>query len=142
MARLVLLADDDQIVRSVVQDVLGREGFLVLPASNGEEALDFLEQLVSVEVLITDVYMGKGMNGMELAERVLKMRPGTPVLVISAYFESFPMVFGKVLPYLAKPFSADSLVQRLREVLANGAAATLGSDRRLPDVTAPLPRNV
>ena len=103
MARLVLLADDDQIVRSVIQDVLGREGFLVLPACSGEEALDFLHELAAVDLVVTDVYMGNGMDGIELAERTMEMRPGTPILVISAYFESFPMAFGKELPHLAKP---------------------------------------
>ena len=139
MARLVLPADDDQIVRSVIQDVLGREGFLVLPACSGEEALDFLHQLAAVDLVVTDVYMN-GMDGIELAERTMEMRPGTPILVISAYFESFPMAFGKELPHLAKPFSADALVQRVREVLASRAAAH-PPELSQGTVAAPLARN-
>ncbi len=139
MARLVLLVDDDPIVRSFIQDALRREGLQVLPACSGEEALEFLDQLASIDALVTDVYMGKGMSGLELAERVLEKRPGTPVLVISAYCDGPPAAFGKILPFLAKPFSTDSLVQRVREVLAIRAETPLAAFN-LPNLTTVTPQ--
>jgi len=121
MAPTVLLADDDQIVRTLVQRALGREGFLVLVARDGEEALALLRQIPDITVMVTDVYMGHGMSGIELAECALRERPGLPVLVISANLEYEPRALGKPLPFLAKPFTSAALAQAVREAIRETA---------------------
>jgi DNA-binding NtrC family response regulator len=117
MRSVVLLAEDDEIVRTLVHAALDRAGFLVIPACNGEEALALLQESIGIDMLISDVYMGNGMSGIELAERALSARPGLPILVISANLDTEPSVAGKALPFLPKPFSSATLVRCVREAL-------------------------
>src|SRR4051794_18614905 len=114
MQPIVLLVDDDDIVRAVIQNTLAREGFLVIPACDGEEAMQMSGQLVAIDILVTDVYMGQGMSGIELSERLLTERPGLRVLVISANLEYQPVAHGNPLQFLRKPFSAATLLHRVR----------------------------
>jgi two-component system, cell cycle sensor histidine kinase and response regulator CckA len=123
----VLLAEDDEIVRAVVERALQREGFLVLPAADAREALAIWQQVPNIAALVTDVEMGDGPTGIELAEHVLRDKPTLPVLIVSAYLSREPIVAGENVSFLHKPFSAAKLVARLRELLLRPAGENRAS---------------
>jgi DNA-binding response OmpR family regulator len=116
---IVLLAEDDTAVRTLAAIFLQEEQFSVLQASDGDEALRVARSHESIDLLLTDVEMGDGLNGIELGSRLLAERPGLPVLVMSGFPDSEIMAAEKGMPFLAKPFTPTSLRQRVREVLAS-----------------------
>src|SRR5262249_4621290 len=116
MSQVVLLAEDDAMVSNFVSFLLQREGFVVLSAWDGEEALQ-VSRNNAIDLLLTDVRMGGGMNGVELAERIIKEKPGTKVLVMSGFSENELMATEKKLPFLPKPFLPAVLIERVREAL-------------------------
>jgi len=121
----VLIADDEEAVRSLAATVLERAGFLVLPACNGETALEiFRNGGVKVDALLTDVQMGSGINGIALAEHVLHEKPEIAVLVMSGFSEAELLARERNLRFLAKPFTPAKLVEQVRQVLAPKYAAT------------------
>ena len=84
---LVLIAEDEELVRELVTRILVREGFDVHAAADGPAALQILERIARpVEVLVTDIVM-PGMDGRKLAERVVERSPGTSVVFMSGYSE-------------------------------------------------------
>jgi len=79
----VLVVDDDPVVAKSFDRVLSHEGYVVVTARNGTEALDKLEQ-GDYDVVYTDIKM-PGMDGLELAERVKARRSWTPVVIITGH---------------------------------------------------------
>jgi PAS domain S-box-containing protein len=118
----LLVVDDESTVRSFAARILRQEGYTVLEASSGPEALEMmkLDSASDLRLLVTDVMMPK-MSGIELAEKLRASRPGVKVLFASGFTEE-PLVRAGVeerkMPFLAKPFSADALVRKIREVLS------------------------
>jgi len=85
---VILVVDDEVAVRALIANVLRKEGYQVLDASNGQHALEILKVHAGpVHLLLTDFVM-PGMNGIELATAVRNERQGTTVLVISGYTSS------------------------------------------------------
>lgn len=114
----VLLVEDQTFVREVTGEVLRSAGYLVLKAADAKEAVTlFRRHEGAVDLLVTDVVL-PGQNGCQLAEQLRSLAPALKMIVTSGYPEhSLP---GKQMPgvrYLAKPFSADSLLKALRMAL-------------------------
>jgi DNA-binding response OmpR family regulator len=116
---IVLLVEDDTAVRTLAAAFLQEEHFYVLQASDGDEALRVARTNENIDLLLTDVEMGDGLNGIELGSRILAEHPGLPVLVMSGFPDNESMAAGKGMPFLAKPFTPASLRQRVREVMAS-----------------------
>jgi PAS domain S-box-containing protein len=116
----VLVAEDREVVRTLVVTVLEREGLHVLAAANGAEALAASEAHDGpIDLLLTDVVM-PGLNGDELATRLWVQRPDTPVLLMSGYTELDSIRRGAAdgeLPFIEKPFSPRELVDKVSAVL-------------------------
>jgi CheY-like chemotaxis protein len=116
----VLLVEDEPTVRNVVRRILKREGFRVLTADSAERALAVsAEQSHAIDLLVTDVVMS-GMGGPQLAEQLRALRPNIRTLLMSGYSRN------QVIPhddpaggamFLAKPFTNDSLVAKVTELL-------------------------
>ena len=106
----VLVADDDEQIRQLVWELLSIDGFRVLPARNGHEALDILgKQGDSIDVVLADVVMPR-IGGRELAVRALKLLPHLKILFMSGYGDNADL--GGEFPdavVLEKPFTADQL---------------------------------
>jgi signal transduction histidine kinase len=117
----VLVVEDDAVVRGLVCDVLDELGYHVLVASGPAEALELVDEVEDhIDLLITDVVMPK-MNGRELAERLLAVRPDLRVVYTSGYTGDAMVERGVLEPgvaFLQKPFALDSLARVAREVLA------------------------
>ncbi len=116
----ILLVEDDETVRAFVATALRRRGYTVLVADHPEHAIRLAaENEESISLLITDVVMPQ-MGGRELVERLSVTQPTLPVLFMSGYaadlIESEQML-GPGVPLLHKPFTLDTLSQRVRELL-------------------------
>jgi two-component system cell cycle sensor histidine kinase/response regulator CckA len=117
----VLLVEDDDQVRDLARRILEQQGYTVLAEANGLAALTVLESHSGpIDALVTDVVM-PGLSGPKLARRAVERRPGMPVLYLSGYADEALIRHGALLPgvhLLPKPFHAEALVEKLREVLA------------------------
>lgn len=116
----VLLVEDDQSVRTLIQGVLRRQGYQVLEAQNAHEALRVCHRHGKpIHLLLADVGM-PGLSGPQLADRLVPQQPGLKVLYMSGYAEDAKVRKGlseSSAPFLQKPFEPDILVRRLRELL-------------------------
>jgi two-component system cell cycle sensor histidine kinase/response regulator CckA len=115
----VLLVEDEESVRQLVRETLDAKGYHVLEAENGQAGLAAVAaHLGTIDLLITDVVMPE-MGGHELAERLLKERPGIKVIYLSGYTEE-ALVEGNIdrgKAFLQKPFTLQTLSRKVREVL-------------------------
>jgi DNA-binding response OmpR family regulator len=113
----VLLVEDEAAVRELVERILRKAGFEVIAAQDALVALRTASTAGPFDLLVSDVVM-PGMNGIELARELRASRPDLRVLLISGYTEE---AVGRVGPdgldLLAKPFTADELLGRIRRVL-------------------------
>jgi CheY-like chemotaxis protein len=120
----ILVVDDEPDVCELARDCLVAEGYRVLEARDGEEALRIAEgHTEPIHLLLTDVVMPR-LNGIELAARLIRQRPDTKVLYMSAFavIGAQPeQLSGPGLqpgdPILPKPFSTEALTRKVREVL-------------------------
>ena len=121
----ILLVEDEPTVRNVAIRVLTNQGYLVLAASNGEEALALADKVGgAIDLVLTDVVM-PDLGGPELVARLVERWPRIRALYMSGYAEGDKMRVGPQNPktsFLQKPFSADSLVPMVREVLDQGTS--------------------
>ncbi|MBA2457557.1 MAG: response regulator, partial [Gemmatimonadales bacterium] len=116
----ILLVEDEPAVRALAQRVLAARGYSLLVAADGPAALEVAgRHHGGIDLLLTDVVM-PGISGRELAQRLLALRPATRVLYITGYTEDTVVRHGLVqagLAYLEKPFRADLLLTKVRQVL-------------------------
>jgi PAS domain S-box-containing protein len=113
----ILLVEDDEEIRGLVQFTLNEAGYSVVSARNGIEALAALTDRINL--LLTDVVM-PGMDGSKVAEQVAERYPSIKVLYMSGYTDDIIVPYGvldKVLRLLQKPFSAVGLLRAVRETL-------------------------
>jgi CheY-like chemotaxis protein len=133
--RVILLVEDDPVVRHVVRLLLELEGDVVLEAKDGEEALTLLSgHHGRLDLLLTDVMM-PGLSGAEVCDRVRAERPGQPTLFISGFYPEavFP---NQRLPegsaFLAKPFMPEELMDAVDELLARLSGLEREPSGRVP----------
>jgi two-component system cell cycle sensor histidine kinase/response regulator CckA len=116
----VLLVEDADALRKLTRSFLLEHGFQVLPASNGEEAVEVARNHDGpIHLLLTDVVM-PGMNGRVLADQLLAKWPRLKVVYISGYTDSFIAGHGVLeegTHLLHKPFTEDALIRKVRAVL-------------------------
>jgi two-component system, cell cycle sensor histidine kinase and response regulator CckA len=111
----ILLVEDEPAVRQLFAIALGRAGYRVHEARNGQEAIRVFEQLgPSIDLLLTDVRMPY-MGGVELAQQLRARSSHLKLICISGYPGTSDL--DVVGDYLAKPFSRDELLKKVREVL-------------------------
>jgi two-component system cell cycle sensor histidine kinase/response regulator CckA len=118
-AASILIVDDETAVRRFAARVLQREGYAVVEASDGVEALELVRiNGVSVEVVISDIVMPR-LNGVELMRALAESHPHLPVILMSGYATAALSELGIVAPcsILAKPFPADRLLQEVHRCI-------------------------
>jgi PAS domain S-box-containing protein len=115
----VLVVDDEEGLRELARRLLEREGYTVLIAASADEALQLFARNPSIHVLVTDVVM-PGASGAALTNRLIERRPGLKVIYMSGYTDEAIVHHGVRRPgitFLRKPFTADTLARKVREVL-------------------------
>jgi two-component system cell cycle sensor histidine kinase/response regulator CckA len=119
--KTVLLVDDEPVVLKIAALALERSSYRVLAYGDPQEGLSAFESYrEEVDLLITDVVMPE-MEGTELAERAVAMKPGLPVLFISGIVNERDIMLRGApkirFSFLRKPFQASAFVQKVREIL-------------------------
>jgi signal transduction histidine kinase/ActR/RegA family two-component response regulator len=116
----ILLVEDEEMVRKLTSDILRENGYEVLAASNGEEAIQICnEHRGDIDLMLTDVVM-PAMNGKRLSEIVGPIQKNMRVVYMSGYTDDAIVHHGVLDPgtnFIEKPFTAEILVSTIREVL-------------------------
>jgi signal transduction histidine kinase/ActR/RegA family two-component response regulator len=121
----VLVVEDDPQVNQLAVEALEERGYKVIAAPDGASALRLLEHAQQIDFLLTDVVLPSGMNGRQLSEEVQRRRPAIKVLYVTGYTRNAIIHHGRLDPdieLLTKPFTADALVRKVRQIL-DGARA-------------------
>jgi CheY-like chemotaxis protein len=120
LGETVLLIEDEAAVRTLTRRVLESRGFNVLDAGTGAAAVRIAEDYNGpIHLLLCDVVL-PDMNGREIGERIIRIRPETRPLFVSGYTDYDAKLQGVIdarAPFLEKPFTPDSLTRKVREVL-------------------------
>ena len=122
---LVLVVEDEEDVGRLARRILERHGYRVLLAGSPAQALDIAARELALDALLTDVVL-PGMSGRALAERLLQTHPRLRVLYMSGYTDDALSEHGVLTAgtaFIEKPFSADALVAKLREVIHGGPSS-------------------
>jgi CheY-like chemotaxis protein len=117
----ILFVEDDPLIREFVVEALHDEGFHVIAASNGEEALDWCKQRIA-DVLVTDIQLPGRIDGWLIAERCREHDPDLPVI----YATGFSPVAARPVPgslSLQKPYHPEAIVRAVRQA-AEGRPAS------------------
>jgi CheY-like chemotaxis protein len=126
--KTVLVLDDEPEVRKLVSAMLASNGYTVLAADSGEHAIKIFKKTKRpVDLLLLDV-VSPGLAGPMVAERIAELQPGLRVLFMSGYEDTSVVrqyVLEKGFALLKKPFTAEQLVKRVREVLESAAPAVV-----------------
>jgi CheY-like chemotaxis protein len=120
----ILIIEDDRAVRETTVRLLSRAGFQVKAADDRASALAALSALQRIDLVVTDVIMPE-LSGPELVRLLRQERPGLAALYVSGYAGEALIDHG-LNPddaFLQKPYMPSVLIQRIRELLANRAAA-------------------
>lgn len=111
---VVLVVEDEFLIRLNTVDMVEEVGFETLEASNADEALDILDQHPEIAIVFTDINMPGSINGLELAETVAENWPGVRVVLTSGRY----ILRDEELPhddrFILKPFDSDQLSNVLR----------------------------
>jgi PAS domain S-box-containing protein len=124
----ILVVEDNASVREVVVAHLEGLGYRVVAAADGPSALRTLTALDRLDLLFTDLIMPNGMSGRQLADEVIRRRPGTRVLFTSGYAHwsgKRALEFGSDVPMLQKPYKKKKLAETVRQLLNDGEVAEI-----------------
>ncbi|MBI5266656.1 MAG: response regulator [candidate division Zixibacteria bacterium] len=127
----ILIVDDDTMARKLIEKILVREGYRVLQADNGRAALELLEQ-TPVNIIVSDIRMPV-MNGYDLLKAVKERFPSIPVILITAFGDTYSVRDGLVLgadEYITKPFKSHEIA-----LVVERTYWRLLSGKPVPDVT-------
>ncbi len=116
----VLVVEDEPVVRAVILEMLGEQGYRTLEAIDGPSGLRILRTKQRIDLLVTDVGL-PGINGRQLADQARETRPGLKILFITGYAESVAMSDGFLeegMEMITKPFDLDNLSRRIRAMVS------------------------
>ncbi|HXH16892.1 MAG TPA: PAS domain-containing protein [Sphingomonas sp.] len=116
---IVLVVEDDAVVRSLIVEVLGELGYQAVEAHDGPAGLDRLRTMERIDLLVTDIGL-PGLNGRQVADAGRALRPGLRVLFMTGYAENAALAAGFLQPgmsLITKPFAMETLATRIRTIV-------------------------
>lgn len=119
----ILIAEDDDHTRDALREVLTMEGYEVIPASDGLQAVDFF-RVENPDFVCLDVMM-PGLNGYEVCKQIRRQDEKVPILFLTAKAEEIDTVLGLELgadDYMTKPFGVKEIIARIRAILRRTAS--------------------
>jgi CheY-like chemotaxis protein len=112
--------DDEEVVRSLITEVLKESGYKSIDATDGPSGLRILQSSARIDLLITDVGLPGGMNGRQVADAARALRPDLKVLFVTGYAENAVIRNGHLdrgMEVITKPFSTTALSGRIRDLI-------------------------
>jgi CheY-like chemotaxis protein len=113
---VVLVVEDQTLVRMFMTDFLDEAGFKVFEAVNADEALTVLEARPDVQAVVTDIEMPGSMNGLVLAKVIQERWPGVGVVISSGRSRPGPDDLSEKVAFLAKPYLPDTVINVIRQM--------------------------
>ncbi|MEG8023613.1 PAS domain-containing protein [Sphingomonas aurantiaca] len=116
---IVLVVEDDAVVRALIVEVLGELGYQAVEAHDGPAGLDCLRTMERIDLLVTDIGL-PGLNGRQVADAGRMMRPGLRVLFMTGYAENAALASGFLEPgmsMITKPFAMEALATQIRTII-------------------------
>ncbi len=116
---IVLVVEDDAVVRALIVEVLGELGYQAVEAHDGPAGLDCLRTMERIDLLVTDIGL-PGLNGRQVADAGRMMRPGLRVLFMTGYAENAALASGFLEPgmsMITKPFAMEALATQIRTIV-------------------------
>jgi len=117
---IILVVDDEEIIRNMLKEVLQSRGHTVYVAGSGYEALEILKEKKKCDLVLSDVHM-PGMNGYELLKNIKEFFPDIPILMMDSFPEELSemCIKGGALKCIHKPFDLKELSQAIKLVEGN-----------------------
>jgi DNA-binding NtrC family response regulator len=120
-AHTVMLVEDEDALRALGREALRMQGYTVVEAANGRDALDiYTAHANHVDLVVTDVVMPQ-LSGVDLVDKLRSQAPGLKVLFISGYTDRTDEIEQSGYRLLQKPFSPDQLVKAVGDAIASDA---------------------
>jgi CheY-like chemotaxis protein len=119
-AETILVAEDDEQLRTFTAEILGELGYRVFDAPSGAVALEIIDRVEEIDLLFTDVVMRGGINGRQLADEAKRRRPDLKVLFTTGYTRNAIIHHGRLDPgvqLIGKPYTPSELGARIRLLL-------------------------
>ncbi|HEX7821876.1 MAG TPA: PAS domain-containing protein [Sphingobium sp.] len=120
---VVLVVEDEAVVRGLIVDLLGELGYCAIEASDGARGLEILQSDQRIDLLVTDIGLPE-LNGRQVADGGRVKRPDLRILFMTGYAENAALASGFLEPGMAmitKPFAMETLAARIREIIEDGA---------------------
>ncbi len=117
---IALVVDDEPLIRMDTADIIADAGYHVIEASSADQAFEFLSTYCSLQLLFTDVQTGGDLDGFELAREVATRWPDIEVVVASGMQLPGEGDLPENATFIQKPFSAETVLEALREHFPNG----------------------
>ncbi len=114
---VVLIVEDEPLIRFNTLDALEDVGHEVLEAGNADEALVLFRMRTDIDIVFTDVDMAGSMDGIQLARRVRAMRPSVGIIITSGVVHLDPMLLPANTVFLPKPYQHDRLLSSIHELV-------------------------
>jgi PAS domain S-box-containing protein len=124
-SEVILVVEDDPMVRAFVVNQLAGLGYRTIAASDGRAAMEIVERGDPFDLLFTDVVMPGGLSGRNLADAIARLRPGTKVLYTSGYTDNAVVHHGRLdegVLLLTKPYRKPQLAKMVRQALGSASA--------------------
>jgi DNA-binding NtrC family response regulator len=119
-AAIILVVEDELLVRMTISDCLRDAGFNVIEAFNADEAIQILHSDVSIDLVLSDVRMPGSMDGMELMHYAQEKLPGVPFIITSGHLMAQDALAQGAKEFLRKPYSFDRALVVVESALGKG----------------------
>jgi two-component system, response regulator PdtaR len=110
----ILIVEDEVLTSEYLEFVLESAGYEVIPAASAEEALAVLEHREDVDLVVTDVNLPGGMNGLQLVSRVKRQWPAIDIVIVTGYGRPASDELPPRSLFVPKPYSAQTMIDAVR----------------------------
>jgi CheY-like chemotaxis protein len=117
---VVLLVEDECMVRTLLCEQLEEEGYEVVDCASGDEACEYLRDGGRCDFLLTDVRMPGSCDGLQLADWVEANRPHAPIIIMSSHLTP-EQIRGR--EFISKPYQSNTLISKLADMLGGSGAS-------------------
>jgi CheY-like chemotaxis protein len=114
---VVLIVEDEPLIRFDTLDALEHVGHTVLEAANADEAMVLFRNRSDIDIVVTDVNMSGSMDGIQLAQRLRAIRPSIRIVITSGVVNLDPMLLPANTIFVRKPYKHDALLGSIHELL-------------------------